>query len=313
MLYSISSSNYPLEYASSGILDSPNQFLHQRRCIDTFVLIIVQTGTLYITMADREYEIGPNQFIFLFPYIVHFGTRPSNGRLTYFWMHFKILDPDARLYDSHALETQGTNFNDLIQRYRKDRKDKSSQTPDHVEECKEYYLLPAAGSLNRSKMAPLICQFVLDMTKRDHYKITWRCHYLASYLVLETSYEATLMRDEENKRIDPKVLSIMEYIRTHYPEPISAKSIAASFGYHPTYIERIFKSNTGYALTYYINKVRIEASQNLLLNSIRKVGSIATMCGFSDVKYFIKKKKKYIGMSPSQYRKSISQKKINLQ
>lgn len=67
MLYSVSSANYPIEYASSGMLDSPDQFIHPRRCIDTYVLIIVQTGTLYITMADREFSISSHQFISIIP------------------------------------------------------------------------------------------------------------------------------------------------------------------------------------------------------------------------------------------------------
>ena len=98
MLYSVSSANYPIEYASSGMLDSPDQFIHPRRCIDTYVLIIVQTGTLYITMADREFSISSHQFIVLFPNIIHFGTKPSQERLTYYWMHFSIQDPYVQLH-----------------------------------------------------------------------------------------------------------------------------------------------------------------------------------------------------------------------
>ena len=76
--------------------------------------------------------------------------------------------------------------------------------------------------------------------------------------------------------------------------------------------ERLFKANTGYSITQYINKVRIEAAQNLLLNSIRRIETISSLCGFSDVRYFMHVFKKYVGMTPSQYRKNVSEKKINI-
>lgn len=63
MRYLISEVNEPLTYASSGMLIHSDQFLHPRRCIDTYVLLLIQKGTLCITMDDQEYEVGPNQFL----------------------------------------------------------------------------------------------------------------------------------------------------------------------------------------------------------------------------------------------------------
>ena len=50
MRYLISEVNEPLTYASSGMLIHSDQFLHPRRCIDTYVLLLIQKGTLCITM-----------------------------------------------------------------------------------------------------------------------------------------------------------------------------------------------------------------------------------------------------------------------
>lgn len=313
MLYSVSSANYPIEYASSGMLDSPDQFIHPRRCIDTYVLIIVQTGTLYITMADREFSISSHQFIVLFPNIIHFGTKPSQERLTYYWMHFSIQDPYVQLVESNLFKNSYA-VKHIVQNYLKAKVKNIDFTSadDFSNNNNDFYILPAAGNLYTSTKASLIFQFLLDMAKKDHYQVTWRCHYLASYLVLETSYEVTTMREEQNARMDTKVIAMLEYIRTHYPEAISTSVITQQFGFHPVYAERLFKANTGYSITQYINKVRIEAAQNLLLNSIRRIETISSLCGFSDVRYFMHVFKKYVGMTPSQYRKNVSEKKINI-
>lgn len=90
MRYLISEVNEPLTYASSGMLIHSDQFLHPRRCIDTYVLLLIQQGTLCITMDDQEYEVGPNQFLLLLPGRLHFGTTPSKGMLSYYWMHFSM-------------------------------------------------------------------------------------------------------------------------------------------------------------------------------------------------------------------------------
>lgn len=313
MLYSISSARYPIKYASSRMLDSHNQFIHPHRCIETYVLIIVQTGTLYITMGNRDFTINSHQFIVLFPGIPHFGTQPSQERLTYYWMHFSIQDPCAQLFDSNLFKDNYA-IKQIIQNYQNAtvKTDGTAPKDDFSNDNNAFYILPAAGNLYASTKTSLIFQFLLDMTKRDRYQITWRCHYLASYLVLETSYEVTAMREEQNARMDTKVIAMLEYIRTHYHEAISTRVIAQQFGLHPVYAERLFKANTGYSITQYINKARIESSQNLLLNSINKIETIALVCGFSDVRYFMHVFKKYVGMTPSQYRKSVSEKKINI-
>lgn len=311
MLYSVSSSHYSVEYASSGMLDSPDQFMHPRRCIDTYVLIIVQTGTLYITMADREFSVSSHQFIVLFPNIIHFGTKPSQERLTYYWMHFSIQDPYVQLVESNIFQKNHA-IKHIVQNYLKAKNTDFALNDDFSNDNNDFYILPSAGNLHILTKTSLIFQFLLDMTKKDHYQITWRCHYLASYLVLETSYEVTTMREAQNARMNTKVIAMLEYIRTHYPEAISTSAIAQQFDFHPVYAERLFKANTGYSITQYINKVRIETAQNLLLNSIRKVETIASVCGFSDVRYFMHVFKKYVGMTPSQYRKNVSEKKINI-
>ena len=54
MRYLISEVKEPLTYASSGMLIHSDQFLHPRRCIDTYVLLLIQQGTLCITMDNMK-------------------------------------------------------------------------------------------------------------------------------------------------------------------------------------------------------------------------------------------------------------------
>lgn len=293
MFYSISSAKYPLIYSSSGMLINQDHFLHPDRTIDTYVLILVQEGTLHIAMDDTEYQVTPNHFVILFPGIRHYGTRPSKGRISYYWLHFSIQDP----------------FKKIIQI----RNGFSLQKELGI--CEGWddmnYVLPTCGSLYDNRKPEIIFQILLDTAKRDHYAVTWRCHYLVSELVLEVVHDAVLRQSERQDHYPNTIIRVLEYIRTHYAEPISTRSIAQEFGYNPVYLERLFQKSMGNSITGYINQTRIDASRNLLLNSIRSLDSISATCGFSDTKYYMRVFKKLTGMTPTQYKKSLSQKKIN--
>ena len=103
MLYCTYQARYPVEYLSSGNLVSSDGFLHARRNIDSFVLIIVREGTLHITQNEVPFSVGPNQSILLIPDVTHYGHQPSSGPLSYYWTHFYITDPDWRVYNHNAL------------------------------------------------------------------------------------------------------------------------------------------------------------------------------------------------------------------
>jgi two-component system response regulator YesN len=68
----------------------------------------------------------------------------------------------------------------------------------------------------------------------------------------------------------------------------------------------VFHKATGKSFNSYIDEVRIENSKKLLLKEENKVYEIALLAGYTDVNYFHKKFKKYVGMSPAEYRRVLS-------
>jgi len=53
----------------------------------------------------------------------------------------------------------------------------------------------------------------------------------------------------------------------------------------------------------YINTIRIQKAQNLLLETSLNLQKIAEMCGYENDFYFSRIFKKKVGLSPSQFRK----------
>jgi hypothetical protein len=49
---------------------------------------MVNEGTLYFCQDGSNYEVGPNQYIFLRANKEHFGYKASSGKLSYHWVHY---------------------------------------------------------------------------------------------------------------------------------------------------------------------------------------------------------------------------------
>lgn len=103
MLYFISDAGKPVEYISCGNLTSKGGFVHPRRNIDSFVLIIVIKGTLHICQNMSNFDVKEDEFILLFPNTLHYGYRPSSGELSYYWVHFYVHDPNYSIYNRGSL------------------------------------------------------------------------------------------------------------------------------------------------------------------------------------------------------------------
>lgn len=96
---------------------------------------------------------------------------------------------------------------------------------------------------------------------------------------------------------------ILNYIHHNYHENLKLGMIAELFGYNSSYLGKVFSKTTGQNFNSYVDMVRIENSKKLLTEQNYKVYEIAQRVGYTNVDYFHKKFKKYVGMSPAEYRK----------
>lgn len=100
---------------------------------------------------------------------------------------------------------------------------------------------------------------------------------------------------------------ILQYIQHNYEKNLKLGNIADLFGYNSSYLGKVFTKTVGKSFNSYIDEVRIENSKRLLANQNYKVYEVSQMVGYTNVDYFHKKFRKYAGMSPAEYRKSIEE------
>ena len=81
-----------LEYVSAGLFSTEQQWIHPRRTIDSYEIIYVTQGKVYIEENGREYALSRGDALLLSPGALHTGSRPSDGTTEFFWVHFLTDD-----------------------------------------------------------------------------------------------------------------------------------------------------------------------------------------------------------------------------
>lgn len=97
---------------------------------------------------------------------------------------------------------------------------------------------------------------------------------------------------------------ILHYIRHNYNTNITLENIAPLFGYNHSYLGKIFRKKMGLSFNEYVDRLRIDRAKELLLTDNAKVYAISERVGYKNVDYFHVKFRKYVQMSPAEFRKA---------
>jgi len=98
-------------------------------------------------------------------------------------------------------------------------------------------------------------------------------------------------------------VSIIIYIEENYTNQISLEMIAKSIGYNKNYICSVFKKDTDISIIDYLNFVRIRQAAVYFSYSDIDVSLVCARVGFANVSHFNRTFKKFIGISPTTYKK----------
>lgn len=102
-----------------------------------------------------------------------------------------------------------------------------------------------------------------------------------------------------------KVEMCAQFIKRHYKESITLPRLSNVIGMNEAALCRSFKKGKGVTVMQYLTRIRMENIQLLLRNTGKDVSEIAYSCGFETVSQFNRKFKQLMGMSPTEYRKSV--------
>jgi two-component system, response regulator YesN len=98
---------------------------------------------------------------------------------------------------------------------------------------------------------------------------------------------------------------VQQYIVQHIDEDLSRDALANQVFLNPDYLTRIFKKETGYAISEYILLEKMKRVKELLAQTDIPISAVASTVGYSNFSHFARIFKKYVGKGPTEYRMQV--------
>lgn len=96
---------------------------------------------------------------------------------------------------------------------------------------------------------------------------------------------------------------VLDYLEQHCTEGVSVEDVLPLCHLSYSRFSVKFRQLTGFSLTEYCNRMRIDRARRLLERGAQGIGEVAESCGFTDLCYFDRLFRRYTGVSPSGFRR----------
>ena len=254
-----------LKALTCGLHVAHGRGIHGNVVEETFELMFVRQGCLYIREENREFAVEAGQTLLLWPGRRHAGTRPYGKDLQFYWAHFFPPEPASAKGPTQVLKVP-----QLATPRRPDRLAETYQR--FINDEHEGRLHPmAAGAL----MIEMLCD-VADSSRLDP--------------DIHTSTVALAARAK--KLVDQR-----------FREPLSTSTIAGLLRCNPDYLGRVFRSAYGSTLVGYLHRCRVQEARRRLASGEWNVEEVASECGFGTVGHFRNVFRRHTGMSPGAFKR----------
>jgi AraC family transcriptional regulator of arabinose operon len=263
----------PLKYNLTGKFHAPSpEWKHFTRYMEDYEIIVVTKGKAYIQVDQNSYAVETGEFLILPPSSKQSGYK--NSSCEFYWLHFTCKKQvRAILLDEYPEE----------------------QPQDKI--C-----IPQYGKLKNLEKIIVVMKHLQDCVRSYHNSL--QNNYMCTTILCEISSQLLIKRNQENSDLKKKQLfsDIQDYVKWNRNIDIKVSEIAEHFGYNKRYISYLFSTIAGVSLKQYIMQEKIEMAKYLLCDTNDNINEIAYQLGFNDNHNFMKVFKKFVGLTPTQYR-----------
>lgn len=240
---------------------------------ESFELLYIASGEGRYQVGHREYAVRPGNLVICNAGVLH-GEAP-------------FQDHVMRTYCCvlSGLQRPGLPPNWLVQ-------------PNH-----RPVLTLSDETIAIGDLFPILCD--LNATSPTAYASA--CHHLAMSIFMLVCHALRIQEAESknNQELKNEILvrAITDYLEQHYTEPITLEEISQSLHISPSHLSHLFKRETGLSPIQYVIHRRIGEAQSLLMETALPIRTIEERLGFGSSCHLTATFKKYVGISPREYRK----------
>lgn len=267
---------YSKEYLSSKMPLITN--IHFHDYYETFFLL---SGELFYFVKDKKYHIKPWDFVLINSYDIHYyESVQKDQHYERFLINIK-KEFLTKIQNEYLLDDIFSPFENNI-------------CVLHMNHAEQYIMKNLISLIKDETRTP---------KKGQHlYLETLLIQLLI--LVLRKSEQFSPNDSEARNETHNTVTKVIQYINENYNEEITLSSVSERFFISPYYFSRLFKKNTGFSFTEYINNTRIKEAQILLQNGNTPISDIAEAVGYKSITHFGRVFKNITGISPLSFRKN---------
>jgi AraC-like DNA-binding protein len=97
-----------------GFFNASSNWIHPARVIDTYEMIFVTKGIVYIREGNTDYALKRGDMLIMRPNVRHYGTKSSSD-CSFYWLHFNLSD--ISIFDSRYKQVKDYyNYELLLRR-----------------------------------------------------------------------------------------------------------------------------------------------------------------------------------------------------
>ena len=100
---------------------------------------------------------------------------------------------------------------------------------------------------------------------------------------------------------------IIAYMESHLADNCTVEDFANEFYISSSYIKKIFKEHTGYSLINFYRTLKMEKAKEYIQTGNYNFTDIGNLLGYESIHHFSNTFKKYTGLSPTKYQRSITE------
>lgn len=125
---------------------------------------------------------------------------------------------------------------------------------------------------------------------------------LRIFRILSTDYEFSLSKEQRKTMNWIVFQEIADYIKKHYAA-VTIQDLVDVFHFQEDYFNRLIKSKTGLTYSAYVQQIRLEQAEHLLLHTDKTIDKIVQEVGYQNKGYFYKLFQEKYSTTPSRYKK----------
>lgn len=184
---------------------------------------------------------------------------------------------------------------------------------EKIEYVEFYYLKQSVDHDLKNRLNAIIIDCVIKNYIYHYYIPNEKENFLNENQLMSTLYSfyrLNSFRKNDDEYISDELLDryyyVVEYVNKHIHEKIIVDDILKHVYMNSTYFSQFMKKTGGLGFKEFVSYIKFEKVVQCLVKDNITMMEIATKVGMTDMKSFYNSFKKYLHMSPSKWRKSIS-------